>query len=159
MAMNVLFVVGRIALVAIFIVSGAQKLMDINSAASLIDGKAMISDKLKMSQDIADYAMQLQTVTGMTVQQWLAVIAGAIEVGCGLMIAVGFGARFAAPLLILFTLVATFYFHDFWNMSGGEKIDNFVHAMKNLAITGGLLIIFVLGNWRPERSERRAFDV
>ena len=33
------------------------------------------------------------------------------------MIALNFGARFFAILLIFFVAAATFYFHDFWNQS------------------------------------------
>ena len=51
----------------------------------------------------------------MTTPQMLAIAVGGFEIIAGLMIALNFGARFFAMLLVLFVAVATFYFHDFWN--------------------------------------------
>ena len=65
------------------------------------------------------------------------------------MIAFGFGIRFASVMLILFTLAATYYFHPFWTMTGAERDANMVNALKNLSLIGGLLVLFVLGSWRP----------
>ena len=71
----------------------------------------------------------------------LAIAAGALEVIGGLMIALNFGARFFAILLILFVAVATFYFHDFWNQTGAVASATMVHALKNLSIIGALFMI------------------
>ena len=79
----------------------------------------------------------------------LAIAAAAVEIGAALLIAFGVGVRFAAVVLILFTLTATYYFHPFWTMSGAERDANMVNALKNLSLIGGLLILFVLGPWRP----------
>lgn len=141
--MNVLFFVGRILFVLIFIVSGASKLMDISSTASMISGKIVIP------QELSGLATQVEGATGMTVPQLLAIAAGVVELGAGLMLAVNFGSRIAALLLIGFTVAATFYFHDFWNQVGADRTNNMVHAMKNVSIVGALLVFFVLGAWRP----------
>jgi uncharacterized membrane protein YphA (DoxX/SURF4 family) len=141
--MNILFFIGRLAFVLIFVFSGASKLVDVAGTASMIAGKVVVPAQL------AGVASQLETATGMTVPQLLAVATGAVELVCGLLIAVNIGTRFAAILLIVFTAAATFYFHDFWNMTGDAKVDNIAHALKNLSIIGALLILFVLGPWRP----------
>jgi uncharacterized membrane protein YphA (DoxX/SURF4 family) len=143
--MHIVFTLGRIMLVLIFILSGAMKLFDISGTASTIAPVVVIPDVL------SDVARQLEGVTGMQVPQLLAIIVGALELVGGLLIAFNIATRPFAVLLALFTLVATFYFHDFWNMSGTARDANMTHAMKNLAITGGLLIMFVLGSWRPAR--------
>ncbi len=143
--MHIVFTLGRIMLVLIFILSGAMKLLDISGTASTIAPVVVIPDVL------SDVARQLEGVTGMQVPQLLAIIVGALELVGGLLIAFNIATRPFAVLLALFTLVATFYFHDFWNMSGTARDANMTHAMKNLAITGGLLIMFVLGSWRPAR--------
>jgi uncharacterized membrane protein YphA (DoxX/SURF4 family) len=143
--MHIVFVVGRILLVLIFILSGAMKLLDLQGTAATIAPVIAIPDSL------AGYATQLQDLTGMKVPQLLALLAGGMEVVFGLLIAFNIGTRLAAAILALFTLVATFYFHDFWNMAGAVRDANMIHAMKNLAITGGLLIMMVLGSWRPAR--------
>ena len=49
------------------------------------------------------------------------------------MIAVNFGARFFAILLIFFVLATTFYFHDFWNQPAPENAKTLIDALKNLS--------------------------
>jgi putative oxidoreductase len=141
--MNAVFVIARIALVLIFIFSGAQKLMDINAAAGMIEAQ------VKIPQELNDLTVQLQTATGMTTPQLLAILAGAAEILGALMIAANFGTRLGAVILIIFTAAATFYYHDFWNQAGEARMNNMVHAMKNLSTIGGLLVMYALGSWRP----------
>jgi putative oxidoreductase len=62
------------------------------------------------------------------------------ELGLGALLLVGFQTRLAALGLALFTLVAAFIFH-FDLGDAGEQIQ----FLKNLAITGGLLIVSVHG--------------
>ena len=64
---------------------------------------------------LAPYTSQLETMTGMPMPQLLAWGVGGFEILAGLMIAVNLAARFFAILLIIFVLVATFYFHELWN--------------------------------------------
>jgi uncharacterized membrane protein YphA (DoxX/SURF4 family) len=73
--------------------------------------------------------------------QVLVIVSGIFEIVAGLMIALNFGARFFAVLLILFIGVATFYFHDFWNMAEGERATNMFQALKNLSLIGTLFLI------------------
>ena len=56
----------------------------------------------------------------MNTPQMLAMASGAFQVVAGLMIALNFGARFFAILLIFFIAVATFYFHDFWSQTPAD---------------------------------------
>jgi uncharacterized membrane protein YphA (DoxX/SURF4 family) len=90
---------------------------------------------------ITPYATQLEGLTGMTTPQLLAIAAGVFELIAGLMIALNFGARFFAILLIIFVAVATFYFHDFWNQASPSDGKMLVEALKNLSIIGALFII------------------
>jgi putative oxidoreductase len=57
------------------------------------------------------------------------------------MIALNFGARFFAILLIFFVVAATYYFHDFWNQAPPENAKSLVDALKNLSIIGALFMI------------------
>ena len=141
--MNILLVLGRILFVLVFILSGAQKLMDIPGTATLIGSKVLLPDV------ITAYTPQLETATGMTTPTMLAILVGVVEIGAALLIAANLGARTGAVLLILFTLAATWYFHPFWTMAGAEREANMVNALKNLSLIGGLLVIFVIGSWRP----------
>ena len=95
--MNTLFIIGRIAFVLVFILSGAQKLMDIPGTA------AMIEPKVAIREMVVPYTAQLETATSMKMPSLLAVVAGVIEIVAALMLAFGFGTRFASVVLILFT--------------------------------------------------------
>lgn len=141
--MNVALVIGRILFVLVFILSGAQKLMDISGTATLIGSKVVLPEL------VTAYTPQLEAATGMTTPTMLAITVAVVEIGAALLIAANFGARFGAVLLILFTLAATWYFHPFWTMTGAEREANMINALKNLSLIGGLLVIFVVGRWQP----------
>jgi putative oxidoreductase len=140
-AMQVFFTIGRIFLVAIFILSGAQKLLDVGATAQLIQTK-IPTDML------TDLAAPLVEMTGMRVPQLLAILVGVIELVSGVLIAFNVGTRGAALLLVLFTIAATYFYHDFWTMTGPDREQNMIHALKNLSIIGGLLVLFALGSRR-----------
>jgi putative oxidoreductase len=150
-AMPTLFVIGRILFVLIFAVSGFNKLMDLEGTAQAVAGQVTVP------QMFAGLAAQIESATGMATPKLLAIASGAIELGGALMIAFNIGTRFAAALLILFTAAATFYFHDFWNMAGAERMQNMISAQKNLTLIGGLLMLFALGSWRPYSVTRVAY--
>ena len=142
--MPVLFVIGRVAFVLIFIMSGAQKLMDIGGTADLIAPKIFIPAMA------ADIARQIETTLGMPMPKIVAILVGSVEVAAGLGLAFNILPRLSSLLLIAFTVATIYYFHDFWNLpDGAEKTDNTIHAMKNVSLIGALIVFFVLGSWRP----------
>jgi len=141
---------GRILFVVVFVFSGASKLLDLQATAQM-------TEKIVFPAIVAPYTAQLETITGMPLAQLLAITSGVIEVVCGLMIALNFGARFFAIILILFVAAATFYFHDFWNQTGPEARGNLVHALKNLSMIGGLFMI--AGSSRSAKVQEPAYDV
>jgi len=143
MAMNILLIVGRIAFVLVFILSGVQKLLDLSATS------AMIESKLVVPPILIDVETQLRDLTGMPLPRLLAIVAGLVEIGGGLLIAANVGIRIAAAGLIIFTAAATWLFHPFWMMSGPEQTNNMAHALKNLSLIGALLVFFVIGPWRP----------
>jgi putative oxidoreductase len=142
--------IGRVLFAVIFIVSGASKLLDLAATAQM-------TEKIVLPSALSPYISQLEGMTGMAMSQMLAIAAGVIELISGICIALNFGARFFAMLLILFVVVATFYFHDFWNQSGADARNNLIHALKNLSIIGALLIIVGIG--RPSSVQEPAYDV
>lgn len=141
--MSMALVLGRILFVLVFILSGAQKLMDIPGTANTIGSKVVLPEI------VTAYTPQLEATTGMSTPTMLAILVAVVEIGAALMIAANIGARAGAVLLILFTLAATYYFHAFWGMAGPEREANMIQALKNLSLIGGLLVIFVIGPWRP----------
>jgi putative oxidoreductase len=143
---------GRILFAVLFIYSGATQLFAIQATAEFISAKVMIPALL------TPYTSQLETVTGMSTPQLLAIAVGVFQVISGLMIALNFGARFFAILLIFYVAAVTFYFHDFWNQSPPENAKTLVEALKNLSIIGGLFMIAGYGR-SPRTMEPVYSDV
>ena len=93
---------GRVLFAVLFMYTGATKLFAVQQTADFIATKVTIPAVL------APYTSQLEAMAGMPMPQLLALGVGGFEILAGLMIAVNFGARFFAILLILFVLAATF---------------------------------------------------
>jgi uncharacterized membrane protein YphA (DoxX/SURF4 family) len=148
--MPAFFTFGRVLFAVLFIFSGASKLLDLAATTQM-------TERIVFPAALAPYISQLEGLTGMPMPQMLAIAAGALELICGLMIALNFGARFFAIVLILFVAAATFYFHDFWNQSGVDARNNMVHALKNLSIIGALFM--VAGYGRVAQPPEPAYDV
>lgn len=72
----------------------------------------------------------------------------ALEIGAGLMLAVGWKARWAALALAGFTLLATFLFHNFWAMPADKAFVQQLMFFKNIAVVGGLLVVTAFGAGR-----------
>jgi uncharacterized membrane protein YphA (DoxX/SURF4 family) len=142
---------GRVLFALLFIYTGATKLFDIQNTMTIIASKVTIPAML------TPYTTQIETTTGMTTPQLLAIAVGAFEIIAGLMIALNFGARFFAILLIVFVAVTTFYFHDFWNQATPENARTLVDALKNLSIIGALFMI--AGYGRSSREADPAYEV
>jgi len=142
---------GRILFALLFVVSGVLKLIDLQATIQM-------TEKVVLPALLTPYTAQLESLVGMPLPKILAISSGGLELVCGLMIALNFGARFFAFLLILFVAAATFYFHDFWNQaSGADANSNMIHALKNLSIIGALFII--IGASRAGKLQESAYDV
>ncbi|TCR64072.1 DoxX family protein [Bosea sp. BK604] len=67
----------------------------------------------------------------------------ALELGGGLMLVIGWGSRHAALALAAFCIAAAVLFHN--ALSDGNQLQ---HFEKDLAIAGGLLVLFAFGPGR-----------
>ena len=114
--------VGRVLLALIFIIAGYGKITGFDGTVGY---------------------MQAYNVP---MTQVLAVLAIIVELGGGLMIAVGWKARWAAAAIFIFVLIASFIFHAFWAVPADQAQLQNIMFMKNLAITGGMLYIIVYGS-------------
>jgi putative oxidoreductase len=122
--MDAALALGRVVLVAMFVVSGLGKLNDLSATAAFIASK------------------------GLPFAELLAFGAGLSETCGGLMIVFGYRTRLAAMVLIVFTAAATVLVHDFWNLADVERINELAHAWKNLALIGGLIVLAGAGPGR-----------
>ena len=150
--MPALITFGRVLFAVLFIYLGAAKLFAIQPTADFIASKVTIPTEL------APYTTQVETASGLAMPQLLAISAGAFETLAGLMIALNFGVRFFAIILILYVAGSTFYFYDFWNQSAPENARTVVDALKNLALIGALFIIAGYGRG-PRAAEPAYGDV
>jgi putative oxidoreductase len=95
-----------------------------------------------------------QAITGVGLPSGLAMPVGAFELVAGLCLAFGIMTRIAAILLAGFTFLATIFYHA--NVSDPMQM---AHALKNLAMIGGLLLVFAHSqmwwSWDRMRAARR----
>lgn len=71
-----------------------------------------------------------------------------------LFILLGIKEKLGAGLLILFLIPATIIMHQFWFVEGAAREMQLTHFLKNLAILGGLMIIFLQGT---EQQDKHSF--
>ncbi|WP_372806748.1 DoxX family protein [Pontiella sp.] len=75
-------------------------------------------------------------------------LAGAILflIAGGLSVLVGYKARIGAALLLVFLMLATYWFHDFWTFEDAQARQmQTINFMKNLALMGAMLMIIARG--------------
>jgi putative oxidoreductase len=107
---------GRIALALLFLISGFGKITAAGATMGYI------------------------SAMGLPLPQVALVIAILIEVGGGILLVLGLQARLVALVMAGFTVVTAFAFHhDFADMNQQ------IHFLKNIAITGGLLQVLAFG--------------
>ena len=112
---------GRILLALIFLVAGYRKLMAVAATAGYF-GKL-----------------------GFPMPEVMAWVAIAVELGGAILLIVGWKTRWAAWLLALFTLIAAFAAHRFWEVDPAQYANQMNHFLKNLAIVGGLIFVAATG--------------
>src|SRR6185503_8986529 len=83
---------------------------------------------------------------GLPLPQFAAIGAIIIELGGGMMLVVGWNARWVAAALFVFTALAGLRFHNFWAVPAAEAPNQMTHFLKNVCILGGLLYVVVHGS-------------
>ena len=118
---NPLTLIGRLLLALLFLPAGISKIGGFAGTVGYIGSKGLPMPALG------------------------AVIAIIVEVGGSLALISGFGTRFAALALAAFTLVATFFFHNFWGVPADQAMMQQLMFYKNIAVVGGLLVLAAHG--------------
>ena len=101
-------------------------------------------------------AVGYATHAGMPLPQVGVAIGLLIELGCGLLLLVGFKTRWAALALAVFSVVAALIFHNYWTLPEAQQMMQKLNFTKNLAIAGGLLAFSAFGAGRFSIEGRRA---
>jgi putative oxidoreductase len=124
--------IARVLLALMFVLSGIGKLAGLEGTAGYIASK------------------------GLPAPMVLAVAVGVLELVAGVLIIVGWQARWAALALAAFTLLASVLFHNYWAMPADQQMMQQLMFMKNLAVVGGLLFVFAFGAGTLSLDARRA---
>ena len=115
--------VGRILLAQMFLVAGYGKIMGFAGTAKYMAAKGL---------PMAD-ALLVLTIT--------------IELGGGLLILLGWKARWAALAIFLFLIPVTLVFHGYWSIEdANQRLSEMRNFMKNVAIMGGMAYIIAYGS-------------
>ena len=75
-------------------------------------------------------------------------VAGGTEVVLGAALILGIATRYAALASFIFVLIATAIAHRYWTYPAAAQGAQYFNFLKNLAIMGGALAIFVTGAGR-----------
>src|SRR4051812_25981849 len=97
---------------------------------------------------------------GVPLPEVCAALAIAAELGLGLLLLVGFKARWAALGLAIFVAVITPIFHGYWALPDAQQMMQKQNFDKNVAVIGGLLLLTAFGAGRLSiDGGRRSEDV
>jgi putative oxidoreductase len=119
-----ILLVARLLIGWLFFTNGWEKLMNMRGTAAYLDS------------------------LGAPAAQLLAWPAMGGELLIGVLLILGLATRYASLFAVLFTIVATALAHRYWIMPPAEAAGQYIHFCKNLAIIGGLLLLFVTGAGR-----------
>lgn len=113
--------VGRILVALIFIVSGVGKITGYAGTAGYMASKGM---------PMVDVLLPLTIL---------------VELGGGLLIALGWKARWAAATVFLFLIPVTLVFHNPAGLAPADAQQQMINLLKNVSIMGGMLGLFAFG--------------
>jgi putative oxidoreductase len=145
--MQIIYLIGRILFVAIFLVSGLRKFLDLPTTAQLVEGGLWVPPFL------APYVEKVSTMSGMPTPQLVAIVLAFIQIALGFFIIFNVASRFAALVLALYVAASTAYFFEFTSFNDLVRGPGGTMLLKNISIIGGLLILFVIGSWHPGEVE------
>jgi putative oxidoreductase len=131
---DVLNLISRILLSAVFIVYGYLAFADVNASLNFNQGA------LKRFFGIV--------AGGMAPPTWFGYLIAAIQLIGGLAILAGFKTRWVAYAFVVYLILVDFTAHNFWDMQGAARGANMAHFYKNLAIMGGFLLLALQGAGR-----------
>lgn len=123
------------------------------SAIAAFLGRLMLAALFVLSgiPKIMDPSGTAQMLASKSLPASLAMPTGIFEVVAGLLLAIGVMTRLVSILLAAFTLLTVFFFHNQF----GDPMQA-AQALKNIAIAGGLLVVFAYGQMRWSYDHMRA---
>lgn len=129
---NTLNFIGRLLLVALFLPAGISKLTGFAGTVGYISS------------------------VGLPLPALGATLALVVEIAGSVALLLGYQTRIAALVLAVFTLVASVFFHAYWSAPEAQAFVTQLLFFKNVAVTGGLLILAAQGAGGFSLDARRA---
>ncbi|MBC7602816.1 MAG: DoxX family protein [Ramlibacter sp.] len=131
-AQDALALIGRVLVALLFVPAGFSKIAGFAGVVGYIQSK------------------------GVPLPEVSAAIAIFAELGLGLMLLIGWQARWAALGLAIFVGVITPIFHNFWAADAAQVMMQQQAFFKNIAVLGGLLVIaaFGAGGWSVDGKSK-----
>lgn len=131
---DALLLIGRVMLAYIFLRSGFYKLFDIAGVAATFPPRGLPA--------------------------FMAYISVPVEFFGALALILGLSTRYVAAVMFVFTVVATFSSHRYWDFTeAAARRGQDTNFYKNIAIHGGIILLFVTGagrlsldNWLRKRG-------
>lgn len=128
---NPLALIGRLLIAYLYLPAGISKIGGFAGTASYIASK------------------------GLPLPEAGAALAIVVEVLGGLALVLGWGTRWAALALALFTLAAGVFFHNWWAMPANAQMLQKIIFDEHIAVIGGLLVLAAFGPGRYSVDARR----
>ena len=93
---------------------------------------------------------------GLPAPELATVVALLVEILGSLCLLAGYQTRIASIVLAVFTLVATFFFHNYWAAPADQAFVAQLLFFKNIAVVGGLLILAAqgAGDWSLDSKRK-----
>ena len=128
--MDILLIIGRVLFSLIFISSGLSHITKVEAMSGYAQFKKVPAPKLAV------------------------IVSGLMILLGGLYVALGVYADLGGLFLAVFLILTAFMMHNFWTIQDPQaKQGEMINFMKNLALAGAALIIFVVvasgGNFGP----------
>jgi putative oxidoreductase len=116
----ILIIVGRFLIGAFFAQAGVRNFMKLELHTGILQQKHVPAPRVSL------------------------VVALAVQVLGGLSVALGIFPALGAIGLILFTLGATWLYHNFTLFTGDERMSHLASVLTNAALIGGLLLVIAI---------------
>ena len=131
---NALAFIGRVLFVLLFLPAGIGKLTGFEGTVGYINS------------------------VGLPLPELATVVALLIEIIGSLCLLAGFQTRIASIVLAVFTLVASFFFHNYWAAPADQAFVAQLLFFKNIAVVGGLLVLAAqgAGGWSLDARREHA---
>jgi putative oxidoreductase len=137
---DVVILLSRILMSAVFIVYGSMKFVDLTSILN--------NPGTKRFMDLV--------ASGAAAPTWLGYLIAAIELFGGLAILIGIKTRWVAWAFVVYVIIVTALAHPFWIMDGAARAANQANFYKNLAIMAAYLLLAITGAGRYSVDHRAA---